>query len=75
VSAPEPTITELGLREVSAGTGLLIGSVRVFDVPPPGAGVVTVIDALPVLKTSAAVIDDCRLELETKVVVRGLPFH
>ena len=53
----------------------MIGSVRVFDVPPPGAGVVTVIDALPVLKTSAAVIDDCRLELETKVVVRGLPFH
>ena len=75
VNAAVPTITELGLREVIAGAGLSIGSVSAFDVPPPGAGVTTVTAVLPVLATSAAVMDACRLELETKVVARELPFH
>jgi hypothetical protein len=42
VCAPEPTRTELGEREVMAGTGFPTVKVRAFDVPPPGAGLVTV---------------------------------
>ena len=65
----------LGLKDVRAGTGLLIVKVAAPDVPPPGAGVDTVTIAAPAVAMSAAVIAACKLVLETKVVVRGLPFH
>jgi hypothetical protein len=75
VKAGMPAIMVLGLSNVSAGTGLLIVKVRGLDVPPPGAGVETVTDAVPPIAMSAAVIAACRLVPDTNVVVRALPFH
>jgi hypothetical protein len=45
-----------------------MGTVIAFDVPPPGAGVATVIEAVPPFEMSAALIAAWRLLLETKVV-------
>ena len=48
-----------GLKLTSVGTGFgveLIVNVRPFDMPPPGAGLVTVIVTEPTLATSAAEI-------------------
>jgi hypothetical protein len=46
-----------------------------FDVPPPGAGLTTVIAAVPVLATSVEVIAACNFLSETKVVALGDPFQ
>jgi hypothetical protein len=75
VNAESPESTVLGLSDVAAGTGLPIVKVSGLEVPPPGAGVVTVTMALPAVAISAAVMAACKLVLETKVVVRALPFH
>jgi hypothetical protein len=45
------------------------------EVPPPGVGVKTVTEALPVAAISLARIWACRLVLLMKVVVRLLPFQ
>lgn len=45
------------------------------DLPPPGAGLVTVIVAVPCAAMSAAVIAAVNLALLTNVVVRALPFQ
>jgi hypothetical protein len=43
-----PTGVEVGLIEVSTGTGLLVTvKVELAEVPPPGVGFVTVIVAVP----------------------------
>lgn len=52
--APPPATTALGANVNAPGTGLLIGKLTVFDVPPPGAGLTTVTVALPVAAISAA---------------------
>jgi transcription initiation factor TFIIIB Brf1 subunit/transcription initiation factor TFIIB len=75
VNAAPPDSTVLGFNDKAAGTGLPIVNVSGLEVPPPGAGVITVTMAVPAVAMSAAVIAACRLVLETKVVVRGLPFH
>jgi hypothetical protein len=49
------------VSDVIAGTGLSIVKVRGLDVPPPGAGVETVTEAVPVVAMSAAVTAACRL--------------
>ena len=68
-------MAELGLSNVMAGGGGLIVKVAAEEVPPPGAGVETVTLAVPAVAMSAGVIAAVRLVLETKVVVRALPFH
>jgi hypothetical protein len=45
------------------------------DVPPPGGSVETVTVAVLAVAMSAALMALCNVVLETKVVVRGLPFH
>ena len=45
------------------------------EVPPPGAGFVTVIEAEPGLAISVAKTDAVSFEELTKVVGRDLPFH
>jgi hypothetical protein len=45
------------------------------EVPPPGAGVETVTIAVPAVAMSEVLIAASKLVLETKVVVRALPFH
>jgi hypothetical protein len=39
---PAPTVTEVGLRLVSASTGLTTERFRLFEVPPPGPALLTV---------------------------------
>jgi hypothetical protein len=55
--------------------GLVTSKNTAFDLPPPGAGVVTVTKAVVGLATSEARITARNCELLTKVVVRALPFH
>jgi hypothetical protein len=50
-------------------------NVFAVDVPPPGVGVKTVTEAVPVAAMSLARICAVSLVLLTKVVVRVLPFH
>ena len=75
MNAALPTNAELGLKDAAVGIGLLIVNVAAPEVPPPGAGLTTVTIAVPAVAMSAAVIAACKLVLETKVVVRALPFH
>ena len=53
----------------------MIVKVRLFEVPPPGAGFATVTCAVPGLAMSVAVIAACTWVPRTKVVVRFEPFH
>jgi hypothetical protein len=46
-----------------------------FDVPPPGLGFTTVIDAVPAVATSEAGTAAVSRVDETNVVVRAEPFH
>lgn len=56
VNPAPPAIALAGESVVTVGTGLLIVSVAAADVPPPGAGFVAVIEAVPAVAISAAVI-------------------
>ena len=75
VNAGPPAFAVAGLRLVVVGTGLLIVKVRELEVPPPGAGLNTVTEAVPATAMSAAVITAVNRVEETKVVVRFAPFH
>ena len=46
-----------------------------FDVPPPGAGLLTVMLAVPAVAMSFAKIDAVKLVALFRVVVRSDPFH
>ena len=70
-----PATAELGLREETEGTGLLIANVSAPEMPPPGVGVETVTVTMPSVVMSAPVIAACKPVPETKVVGRALPFH
>ncbi len=59
VNATPPAVRDVGLMLVIAGTGLLaalIVKVWALEVPPPGAEVNTVTEAVPAAAMSAAVI-------------------
>jgi hypothetical protein len=49
VNAAPPAVALEGESEVTSGLGLLIVKVSPLDVPPPGVGLITVIDAVPVV--------------------------
>jgi hypothetical protein len=52
----EPTIAEAGATDVNAGAGgLTTEKALAFDVPPPGAGLVTVMFVVPKVARSVAV--------------------
>src|SRR6267143_5645078 len=75
VKPAPPTIALDGDSVVSVGAGLLIVKVCAAEVPPPGAGVTTVTEAVPVAAMSAAGIAAVSWVAFTKVVVRAAPFH
>ena len=79
VNAAAPAVALIGVMETRVGTGLfptaLIVNVRVFDVPPPGAGVTTVTGAVPAVVTSAALTVAVNCNPLTKVVINAEPFH
>ncbi len=70
-----PTRTDDGLTLVRAGAGLFTAKLVALEVPPPGAGFVTVICAVPAVATSVAGIATCSCVELTNVVGRALPFH
>jgi hypothetical protein len=65
VNAAPPATAELGVIRVMVGGGGMIVNAAGAEVPPPGAGVETVTEAVPGVAMSAAVIAACRLVLET----------
>jgi len=75
IKADPPAVADAGLKLVMVGTGLLIGNVSMFDVPPPGALLNTVTFAVPTVAMSAALILAVNRVLDTNVVVRADPFQ
>jgi hypothetical protein len=76
VNVPEPAVTPVGESEVIAGTGFDPAVTLKFielDVPPPGAGFVTVIAGVPTLVMSVAKIAAVNCVALTNVVTRALP--
>jgi hypothetical protein len=54
--AVEPATIEDGTHDTAVNVGRAIVKVAAFDVPPPGVGLNTVTDALPIVATSEAEI-------------------
>jgi hypothetical protein len=76
VNAAPPAVRDVGLMlEVTGTGGSLIVKVRALEVPPPGAGLNTVTEAVPATAMSEAEIAAVRRDEETKVVMRLVPFH
>jgi hypothetical protein len=73
VKAAPPTVALVGESEVIVGTGLFTAKGEFADVPPPGAGLVTVTFKVPADAISAAAIDAVNCVALTNVVVLGLP--
>ncbi len=76
VNPVPPTVAVAGVIEVSAGadTGLIVND-RLPEVPPPGAGFVTVTVAVPAVVISAAVIAAVNCVAFTNVVVLAAPLN
>ena len=76
VKAAPLTVAVAGAIELSVGpeTALIVNE-RVPDVPPPGAGFVTVTVAVPAVAISAAVIAAVNCVALTKVVVLAAPLN
>src|SRR5438874_12776892 len=75
VNASPPANALPGDRLLRVGAGLLTEKVCAAEVTPPGAGVTTVTEAVPVAARSAAGIAAVSCVALTKVVVRAAPFH
>ena len=76
VKAAPLTVAVAGAIELSVGpeTALIVND-RLPDVPPPGAGFVTVTVAVPAVAISAAVIAAVNCVARTKVVVLAAPLN
>jgi hypothetical protein len=76
VKAAPPAAAEAGAIEVSVGpeTALIVND-RVPDVPPPGAGFVTVTLAVPAVAMSAGVIAAVNCVALTNAVVLAAPLN
>lgn len=70
-----PAIAVVCDSERSVGAGLLIVNVMPVEVPPPGAGFVTVTDAVPAVAKSASGTTAVKDVALTNVVVSGVPFQ
>ncbi len=76
VKAAAPAVAEVGAIKVSVGpAAALIVKDTVADVPPPGAGLVTVTVAVPAVAISAAVIAAVNCVAPTNVVVLAAPLN
>src|SRR5205823_1965610 len=75
LKATPPAVALTGASVDSVGAGALMLNVRATDVPPPGAGVNTVIEAVPWLAMSAAGMLAVSCVALTNVVVRAAPFQ
>ena len=75
VSAAPPAMALAGTSVLVAGKGLLTVRVLGLEVPPVGAGLKTVIEGVPAVAMSAAVIWAVNWVALLKVVVRALPLN
>ena len=76
VKAAPPAVAEVGAAEASVGAeAALIVNDRLPDVPPPGAGFVTVTVAVAAVAISAAVIAAPNCVAPTNVVVLDAPLN
>src|SRR6267378_2633803 len=75
VKAALPAEVPVGDSVVSVGEGLVMLNVCAAEVPPPGAGVTTVTDAVAAVARSAAGMAAVSCVALTKVVVRAAPFQ
>jgi hypothetical protein len=75
VNAAPPWLVPAGDSLVTVGTGLLMVNVFDADVPPPGLGLLTVMDAVPALLRTLDGTVAVSEVLLTNVVVRFAPFH
>src|SRR5579863_10027363 len=74
VNAPEPALAVVGEIVVIVGTGLFTVNATEFEVPPPGAGLVTVTPGvLPGVTTSLARIAAVNCVALTNVVTLAVP--
>ena len=69
VNCGPPAVAQAGLSELIVDAALIV-NVWAFDVPPPGAGFTTVMDAAPAVAMSAAGTVAVSCVEETNVVVR-----
>ena len=71
-----PAVAEAGDKAVTLGAGLSMVKVRAaVEVPPPGAGLSTLTDAVPAFAIAAVGIAAVSLAEFTKVVVKAAPFQ
>src|SRR6266850_3991819 len=75
VKAALPADVPVGDSVESVGEGLVMLNVCAAEVPPPGAGVTTVTDAVAAVARSAAGMAAVSCVALTKVVVRAAPFQ
>ena len=75
VNAAPPAAAAFGLTVVMAGAGLLIAKLKLFEAPPPGAGLTTFTIAVPAAERSLAGMIAVNCVLLTNVVVRGPLFQ
>jgi hypothetical protein len=75
VNAGPAAVAELGDSEASTGTGVVIVNVSVFDVPPPGVGLITSTDAMPKNARSLAGTLAVNCVALTNVVASAAPFQ
>ena len=75
VKVDPPTTALPGERPLIAGVGLLMEKAKLFELPPPGAGLTTVIGTFPPPAISLAEICAVSTVELLKAVVRLLPFH
>ena len=77
VNAAPPVVTLDGTSVAIAGAGLvpLISNLAAVDVPPPGAGLLTVTVAVPAVAMSEAGTAAVNCVSLTKVVLKAWPFH
>jgi hypothetical protein len=71
--AAPPATMPVGLSEVIVGAGLLTVKLAAVEVPPPGAGFVTVTGTIPAVAMSPAGMDAVSCVALTNVVVAATP--
>jgi hypothetical protein len=72
-SVDAPTANDDGMTDVIAGTGLVTLKSSVLLVPPPGAGLITVIDRFPALVKALAGIVPETVVADVNVTASGTP--
>lgn len=79
VNAGFPAVAIFGARDMTEGTGLLpaaeIVKGKLFEVPPPGAGVTTVTPAVPAKATRVALTEAVNCSGPENVVGMAVPFQ